>query len=277
MDAAELLGKLPANLETSPADDGSGPDQTPPDPAETTMAMTTCIPASAPGIAEPEWLPGGQDLRDVALQLRLLLSRGIPVAIATVVGARGTEVRRPGTVVVITGSGQAIGFNPAGPLDGAIRDLAAKALTTGRAQLQRLEIDKDAASYIGLAGDVSLDVHAMHVPAGDPAFGGALRHLDSGAAAVMVIGTRGLSGYAVIGADRITADPSWPQLPPAVIEDARAMLGSRHTVRRTYRSGGDQGCTGIEVWMQSHPEAEGIGNGKAIQEDVPGCGGCSGR
>jgi xanthine/CO dehydrogenase XdhC/CoxF family maturation factor len=101
-------------------------------------------------------------------------------------------VRRPGTVLVVTEAGQTIGSNPAGPLDGAIRDLAAEALATGQARLEHLRIDADAASYVGLSGEISLEIHAMRVPAPapDPAFAAALRHLDSGTAAVLIIGYR---------------------------------------------------------------------------------------
>ena len=98
------------------------------------MLYTAPISAGDPGITEPEWLPGGKDLRDVALQLRLMLDGGISFAIATVVDTRGSALRRPGTVVVISEQGQTIGFNPAGPLDKAIREAreeaAAKANTT---------------------------------------------------------------------------------------------------------------------------------------------------
>jgi hypothetical protein len=45
----------------------------------------------------------------VALQLRLLLSRGTWVAIATVINARGAVVLRPGTVLVVTEAGENIG------------------------------------------------------------------------------------------------------------------------------------------------------------------------
>jgi XdhC/CoxI family protein len=116
--------------------------------AEAIMVKTVCVPGSDLGTGEPEWLPGGQDLRDVALQLRLMLNSGTSFAIATVVGAHGTALRRPGTVVVISQSGETIGVNPAGPLDRTITDLAAKALTTGQDQLERLDIDHEAASYI---------------------------------------------------------------------------------------------------------------------------------
>jgi len=227
--------------------------QHPPGRPETTMVNTAGIPASDPGITEPERLPGGQDLRDVALQLRLMLTSGISFAIATAVGARGTVLRRPGTVAVVSESGETIGFNPAGPLDGAIRDLAAEALASGQDRLERLDIDHEAASYIGLSGGVSLDVHATRVRAGDPAFGSALRYLDSGAAAVLAIGTCGVSGHAVIGADRVAGRLSGPELPAQVIKDARFMLDSRHAVHRTYCPVGGTGSAGVQVWMQSHP------------------------
>jgi xanthine/CO dehydrogenase XdhC/CoxF family maturation factor len=67
-------------------------------------------------------------------------------------------VRRPGTVLAVTEAGQIIGFNPAGPLDRAIPDLAAQALATGQNRLCRLRIEKGAAGYTGLSGQISLDV-----------------------------------------------------------------------------------------------------------------------
>jgi hypothetical protein len=204
------------------------------------------------GITEPEWRPAGYDLRDVAPQLRFLLASGTSIAIATVLDARGTALRRPGTVVVTSESGQTIGFNPAGPLDGAIRELAAEALATGQDQLERLEIDHEAASYIGLSGGVSLDIHATRVPADDPLFGNALCYLDSGAATVLAIGTCGVSGHAVIGADRVVGRLSRPELPAQIITGARSMLGSRRAVHTTYRLDRKSGGTRVQIWLQSH-------------------------
>ena len=163
------------------------------------MTTSACIAASDPGIAEPERPPAGQNLRNVALPLRLLLNRGLSLAIATVVGAYGRLPRRPGTVLVISESGETIGFHPGGPLDRAIRDLATETLATGQDRLERLEIDEDAASYIGISGGVSLDIHATRVQARDPVLARALRHLGSGETTVAVVGTRGISGSAVIG------------------------------------------------------------------------------
>jgi xanthine dehydrogenase accessory factor len=214
------------------------------------MITTARVFARHPEIAEPEYLAAGQDLRDMALRLRVMLSSGTSIAIATVLGAHGTALRQPGTVVVIGESGETVGFNPAGPFDGAIRDLAAQTLATGQDQVQRLEIERDAVSYIGLSGAASLDVHATRVRSGDPVFGTALRYLDSGAATVLVTGTRGISGHSVIGADRIAGRLSWPELPAQIVDDARSMLGSRRAVHRTYRLGTDE----IQVWMQSNPE-----------------------
>jgi xanthine dehydrogenase accessory factor len=217
------------------------------------MTTSACIAGSDPGIAEPEWPPAGQDLRDVALPLRLLLNRGFSLAIATVVGAHGGLLRRQGTVLVTSESGETIGFHPGGPLDGAIRDLATEALATGQDRLERLEIDEDAASYIGMSGRISLDIHATRVQAGDPVFARALRCLGSGAATVAVIGTRRISGYAVIGADHVTGYLGWPELQSPLVEDARSMLGSCHMVRRTYGPDGQRIGAAIQVWMQGYP------------------------
>jgi xanthine dehydrogenase accessory factor len=230
-------------------------DLRPPDRLDAAIADTPCDLISDPGAAELEWTPAGQDWQDVALQLRLLLSRGTSLAIATVVGMRGAVIRPPGTVLVVTEAGETIGFNPAGPLDGAIRDLAGQALATGQDKLQRLRIEQDAAGYIGLSGQISLDIHAMRVDAADPAFGAMLRYLDSGAAAVLIIGTRGVAECAVVGADRVVGQPDRPSLPSPVIQDARHMLGCHRTASRTYRPGGEKAGTGIRVWMASYPQA----------------------
>lgn len=217
------------------------------------MATAPCSIASEPAATEPEWPRSGQNLRDLALPLRLMLSTGTPVAIATVVSARGPAPRRPGTVLVTSQSGQTIGFNPAGPLDRAIRDLATAALATGHPRLASLQIDADAASYIGLSGAVRLDVQATPVQAGDPDVARALRYLDSGEATVLVIGTGCTPGYAVVGARRVIGRLSWPELPAAIIADARSLLGTPRTAHKNYGHHGERGGTSVHLWMQSYP------------------------
>jgi xanthine/CO dehydrogenase XdhC/CoxF family maturation factor len=217
------------------------------------MTLSPCMPTSLLATTDPEPPPPGQDLRDTALQLRLLLGLGTSLAIATVLCAQGAAIRRTGTVLAVSTSGQTIGFNPAGPLDGAIRKLATEALLTGQERLERLEIDAEAASYIGLTGGVALDVHAASVHAGDPVFSNTLRHLDRGDAAVIIIGTRGVSGYAEVGPAHVAGSLGWAALPTPVIDDARSMLETRQTAWRTYGPRGEKGLTGTQVWMQSFP------------------------
>ena len=166
---------------------------------------------------------------------------------------QGAAIRRTGTVLALSTSGQTVGFNPAGPLDGAIRKLADEALLTGQERLERLDIAAEAASYIGLTGSADLDVHAARVDAGDPVFGNTLRHLDRGDAAVIIIGTRGVSGYAEVGPAHVAGSLGWAALPTPVINDARSMLETRQTAWRTYGPRGGTGLTGTQVWMQSHP------------------------
>ena len=199
--------------------------------------------AAAPGIS------------DVALRLRLLLLRRSSFALATVVGAQGVVMRQVGTVLVVPESGEAIGFSPRGCLDGAIRDLAAEVLATGTSRLERFEIDPDAASYIGLSGQISLQVHAMRVTAPDPCFGRMLRYLDSGDPLVVLMGIRGVSGCAAVGPDRVAGRLSWAELPQCVIVDARRMLGHFSYARKHYGRGGERGCDDAELWMQSHPRS----------------------
>ncbi len=57
----------------------------------------------------------------------------------------------------------------------------------------------------------------MRMDAAGSASGAMLRYLDSGAAAVLIIGTCGAAGSAVVGADRAAGQPGRPSLPSAVI------------------------------------------------------------
>jgi hypothetical protein len=66
--------KVYEELESDGPAAASDPDQHPPDLPETTMVNPARIPASDPVSIEPQRLPGGQNLRDVAVQLRLILN-----------------------------------------------------------------------------------------------------------------------------------------------------------------------------------------------------------
>jgi xanthine dehydrogenase accessory factor len=205
--------------------------------------------------SDPDVPARGQNIREIAFELRLLLHRGISFALATVVGAQGVVLRKVGAVMVACESGESIGVNRAGCLDRAIHELAAQVLSTGADRLERYEIDEDAASYMGLSGRVSLDVHVTRVMAGDPGFDDVLRYLDSPVATVAVIGTRGMFGCAAVGPDRVVGQLGWSELPRPVVEDARRMLKSGGHARRSYGSNGEHGGDEVEVWMQSHPAA----------------------
>jgi xanthine/CO dehydrogenase XdhC/CoxF family maturation factor len=209
-----------------------------------------------PPVTDLDSLTQGQNIRDIGLQLRFMLHRGISCALATVVGVRGVVLRKAGAVMVVGESGESIGVNPDGCLDRAIQQLAAQVLSTGADRLERYEIDEDAAGYIGLSGRISLDVHLMRVDAGDRDFDDVLRYLDSQAeAVVVVIGTRGVSGCAAVGPDRVVGRLDLAELPWPIVQDARRMLTSYGHVRRCYSLDRKTGRTDVEVWMQSQPAA----------------------
>ena len=219
------------------------------------MTTSVCVRPASPDAIDQERPLSGQDLRDLAFSLRLWQSLGTSFAIATVVSAQGAALRRTGSVMAVSQSGQTIGFNPAGSLDGAIRELAAEVLATGQDRVECLEVDAEAASYIGLSGQVSLQVHITGMQAADAEFGNVLRQLDSGRAGVVIIGTDRASGYAVVGPASTAGSLGWPELPWPVVEDARALLGTRQAAWRTYGPGGERGGTGTVVWMQSYPQS----------------------
>jgi hypothetical protein len=208
-----------------------------------------------PPTADLDSLTQGQNIREIALQLRCLRRRGISFALATVVGAQGVVLRKVGVVMAVAESGESIGVHRAGCLDKAIQELATRVLSTGAGRLERYEIDESAASYIGLSGKISLDVHVMRVAAADHGFDDVLRCLDSQADAVAVIGIRGVSGCAVVGPDQVAGGLGWAELPWPIVQDARRMLKSCGHARKSYGRDGEKGRADVEVWMQSQPAA----------------------
>lgn len=148
----------------------------------------------------------------MALQLRLLLTSGTAFAVATVLGARGTALRRPGTVIVTSESGQTIGFNrparstrPSGTWPPR-RWRPGKTSWNGWKSITR----RPATS----ACPADQPGHPRHPGTSRrPMFGNALRYLDSGAATALAIGTCGVSGHAVIGADGVAGWFRRPELP----------------------------------------------------------------
>jgi hypothetical protein len=58
------------------------------------------------------------------------------------------------------------------------------------------------------------------------------------------------------GRSRPRRRPAGPLRPAAGgLQDARSLLGCRHTAPRTYGPGGEKGGTGIRIWMASYPQA----------------------
>jgi hypothetical protein len=160
---------------------------------------------------------GRAGLREVALQLRLLLGCGTSLEIATVVAACGAVVRRPGTVLVVTEAGKAhrvqprrtAGWGHRGPGRRGAGDRAGQARAPadrgGRRRLHR-PVRRD---QPGGPRDACARAWV-------PCLAAALRYLDSGAAAVLIMGTGGVAGYAVAGAGRVTGRPGRSSLPPMV-------------------------------------------------------------
>jgi hypothetical protein len=93
----------------------------------------------------------------------------------------------------------------------------------------------------------------MRVAAGDHGFDDVVRHLDSQAEAVVVIGTRGAPGCAAVGPDQVVGRLGLAGLPWPIVQDVRRMLKSCGHARRSYGRNGERGRADVEVWMQSQP------------------------
>jgi hypothetical protein len=158
----------------------------------------------------------------VTRPLRLPPGRGPWLAIATVAGARGA--RRAAARHRASGHrGRADHrVQAAGPLDRAIPDLAAQALATGQTGSAACG-SKGRRRHVGLSGQISLDVHAMRVPSRPRVRRHAALPRQPGAATALIVGTRGVTGYALAEAavcDRCAAIGQQPR--PARNETARS-------------------------------------------------------
>ncbi|HUG55665.1 MAG TPA: XdhC/CoxI family protein [Candidatus Limnocylindrales bacterium] len=97
-------------------------------------------------------------MREVAAELNAWLASGDRVAIATVVGIRGSAPRPLGATLIVTEAGRIAGSVSNGCVEAAVYEEGAAALREGRARLVRYGISDELAFTVGLSCGGEIDV-----------------------------------------------------------------------------------------------------------------------
>ncbi|MGH2405124.1 MAG: XdhC family protein, partial [bacterium] len=101
-----------------------------------------------------------KELADIQTAVASATARGEPVALATIIGVRGSTYRRAGARLLITQSGQHTGNISGGCLEGDVAVVAAEVLEsrTPRLMMYDLTADDDAVWGLGLGCNGAIEV-----------------------------------------------------------------------------------------------------------------------
>src|SRR3989440_8042732 len=83
------------------------------------------------------------EISDVLQAIETLSERGEKMALATVVGVRGSTYRRPGARLLVRGDGELIGNISGGCIDGDVQELAREVMGGGKARLVDFDLTAD--------------------------------------------------------------------------------------------------------------------------------------
>ena len=83
------------------------------------------------------------EISDVLEAIETLSERGEKMALATVVGVRGSTYRRPGARMLVRDGGELIGNISGGCIDGDVQELAKEIMGGGKARLVDFDLTAD--------------------------------------------------------------------------------------------------------------------------------------
>ncbi len=191
-------------------------------------------------------------MRELAPDLRGLLERGTPFALATVIGARGSSPRPPGAAMAVTADGEALGSISGGCVEGAVYGTAESVLAGQGPVVESYGYSDDEAFAVGLTCGGTLEVlvapadHALlavwaeKIAADEPV-----------ALATVVAGPAPLGAVLVVSAEGVRGSLGTEGLDVAVIDDARGMLALGQTGDRHYGPQGQRRIDDVTVFVQS--------------------------
>jgi xanthine/CO dehydrogenase XdhC/CoxF family maturation factor len=138
-----------------------------------------------------------KELRELLSAVDAASARGEPVALATIIGVRGSTYRREGAHLLTTGAGAQTGNISGGCLEGDVAVVAGEVLTEKRPRLMMYDLtaDDDAVWGLGLGCNGAIEVFIEPTSASDPLWKAARAALDSDdavAIATVIDGTEGI-------------------------------------------------------------------------------------
>ena len=191
-------------------------------------------------------------MRDIAEDLRRLLAAGVPFAVATVVGAKGSAPRPPGSAMAVAEGGEAVGSVSGGCVEGAVYETAAGVLAGGEPVLETYGYSDDDAFAVGLTCGGVLDI--LVAPPDRALLEDLLARLEADepvALATVVGGPAPLGASLLVGATSVTGTLGAEGLDVAVTDDARGMLSAGQTGTRHYGPRGQRRVDDVSVFVHS--------------------------
>ncbi|MDR7420197.1 MAG: XdhC family protein [Armatimonadota bacterium] len=129
-----------------------------------------------------------KELADILRALADATAVGEPVALATIIGVRGSTYRRPGARLLVTASGRQTGNISGGCLEGDVAIVAGEVLAAGvpRTMMYDLTADDDVVWGLGLGCNGAIEVFVEPTHSGDPFWAAARACVEHGATVAVV-------------------------------------------------------------------------------------------
>jgi len=191
-------------------------------------------------------------VRDIAEGLRDLLDRDRPFAVATVVAARGSAPRPPGSAMAVGAGGEAVGSISGGCVEGAVYGTAERVLGGEGAVVETYGYSDDEAFAVGLTCGGTLEV--LVAPADRElllVWADKVAVDEPVALATVVGGPAPLGASLLVGEAFVLGSLGAAGLDVAVVDDARGMLAAGQTGARHYGPQGQRRIDDVTVFVSS--------------------------
>jgi len=199
-------------------------------------------------------------VRDILDQIAKWWDADETFGLATVVRTFSSAPREPGAALAVSPEGEVVGSVSGGCVEGAVYELAAEVIASGRPVLQRYGVSDDTAFSVGLTCGGIIDIFVEPISKERyPDFGDTARAVWAGEpVAVATV----IEGPGMLGARRVI----WPaehephatgtlgsgdRLDQATDDDARGMLAQGLTGVRHYGADGERRMDELSVFVQS--------------------------
>ncbi|SLK14753.1 XdhC family protein [Arthrobacter sp. P2b] len=196
-------------------------------------------------------------MKEVISELSRQLALGQPAALATVVRTQHSAPRPEGSSMLRLHDGSAVGSISGGCVEGAVYELGAAVLASGKPELESYGFSDDDAFAVGLTCGGILDIFV------EPVTGESFPELNSLVAAIgadrpvalaTVIASpepSSVGRHLVIDASGVRGTTGDPKADNVIADDARGLLASGTSSILTYGPEGQRLGTGVQIFVNS--------------------------